>query len=412
MQARPTPGTLRTVTSTESLPDVPRTTCAPDSATLYETWSQLRDLGPIVEVENWDLLATARHDIVSRVLRDDRFGRDGTGFGQTDTHAHLTPTWNRYVRGSFMELDPPHHTRVRRHVAAAFSYRRVARLEPTIRSAATAAITAAGDSMDVVNDFATNIALSAISRLLDLPEHAHDAVVDWSHDIVRLFEPVADELVALRAEHATVEFVAMLQELIALRVANPGDDLVSALVQPSEGETLSEVEVIATVILLLNAGHEATVHAIANTLHVVVTDPEVRAALAERPIDDQIIAEFLRFDPPLQLFHRWALRSSDIEGVHIPVGTKLGLVFGGANRDPRQFARPDVIDLGRASNPHISFGAGVHRCIGAALARLEVRIALETFMAATSSRDLQVSRADRTDGIVFRGFSRLDIDLR
>lgn len=385
--------------------------------TLYRAWTAVRETGPLVYMEDWGMVLTARHDIVSGVLRDDRFGRDGTGVGARDPHAELTPDWNRYVRGSFMELDPPAHSRVRRTVSQAFSVRRISRLEPGLREKARTALDGAPGTLNLVSGYATPIALGAISELLDLPQDCHESVVSWSHDIVRLFEPSTGTDVAVQAERATGQFAALVEDLVRARRSNPRDDLLSALAAGGAAD-LTDIEIIATVILLLNAGHEATVHAITNAIRLIIEHPDAfetieRQVEMEGTIDDRAIAELLRFEPPLQLFHRWTLREVELAGTPLPPGVKVGLALGGANRDPRRFADPETIDLHRSDNPHLSFGSGVHRCIGASLASLELRIAIEEFVRATTARAIELTDAGAwIDSVVFRGRTGLSVTLR
>lgn len=391
---------------------------APRPENLYATWSAVREIGPVVYMDDWRMVVTARHEVVSRVLRDERFGRDGTGVGARDPHAAETPAWNRYVRGSFMELDPPAHSRIRRTVSQAFSVRRISRLEHGLRKEAQTAFDGAAGTLDLVSGYATPIALRAIADLLGLPDDCHESIVGWSHDIVRLFEPATSVEVARQAERATLQFVAFVESLIAARRTSPAADLLSALAGRGGSADLTDTEIIATVILLLNAGHEATVHAITNAIRLIIEAPGAFETIARQldeagTIGDRVIAELLRFEAPLQLFHRWTLTDVELAGARLAAGVKVGLVLGGANRDPRRFSDPEKMDLHRSDNPHLSFGAGVHRCLGAALASLELRVAIEEFMRAAPRGAVKTNEADAwIDSVVFRGRKALPVRLR
>jgi hypothetical protein len=235
----------------------------------------------------------------------------------------------------------------------------------------------------------------------------------WAAAIVAMYELGHDEAAAQRAEKAAVEFSEYLLVLARARRADPGDDLLSALVlAEAHGQRLSDAELVATCVLLLNAGHEATVNAFGNGLWALIRHPRqlawLRADLARVPT---AIEELLRFDTPLQLFRRWVYQDIAVGETRVKAGGQVGLIFGAANRDPAVFPAPDALRLDRAPNPHISFGAGIHFCLGAPLARLELAVAFTRLLARAARIDL-VHPPRFGKGYVIRGLTRLDVALR
>ena len=356
------------------------------------------------------------------MLKDRRFGRDIRGVtGEIDPRlysrnypAHL-PTWNRYIRGSFIDLEPPRHTRLRRLVQWAFTRRSTesyrARLEATADQALEKAVQAG--TMEAIAEYATPIPLVMIADLLGIPQADQPLLVSWSHDIVRVFDQGCTGEEGERAERAVSAFVEYIRQVLADRRRNPGSDLVSSLIAANhEGDRLDDDELIATCILTLNAGHEATVHAIGNGLLALASDPEQfevlksdPAGLAERATD-----EILRYDSPLQMFERWVLSDLNWSGTDLEHGTKVGLLFGSANHDESVFVEPERLDLGRIENPHVSFGAGVHYCVGAPLARVELEVAFAAFASRIERFELN-GEPERVRSLVFRGMRSLRLAL-
>jgi cytochrome P450 len=214
-----------------------------------------------------------------------------------------------------------------------------------------------------------------------------------------------------RAERATREFAARIAALAAERRVAPRDDLISALVAICDrGERLSEDELIATCMLLLNAGHEATANAAGNGLWALLRHPEQLARLhADPTLMPSAIDEMLRYDAPLQLFHRYVLEDTEWAGYKLRRGEKVGLLYGSANRDPRAFEQPDEFDVGRAPNRHLAFGAGSHFCLGAQLARLELEVLFGTLLERIPALRLDGDPPRYRPGLVFRGLERLPL---
>jgi cytochrome P450 len=224
--------------------------------------------------------------------------------------------------------------------------------------------------------------VTVIAELLGIPDEDRHLLRPWSAEICLMYELNPSEEYAQRAARASVEFGDYLAHLSRARRANPGGDLISGLTQVVvEGDRLTEDELVGTCVLLLNAGHEASVNGSGNGWWALFRNPGELARLRADPgLLPSAVEELLRYDTPLQLFERWVLEDSEVCGVQVPMGAELGLMFGSSNRDPDVFADPDRLDLGRDPNPHISFGAGIHFCLGAPLARLEMLVSFETIL--------------------------------
>lgn len=267
--------------------------------------------------------------------------------------------------------------------------------------------------MEVIADYATPIPLTMIAELLGVPLADQPQLVEWSHAMVRPFDEGCTGEEADLAEQATRDFIAYVGAMIEDRRAHPGDDLLTALVEAeTDGDRLTRDEVISTTILTLNAGHEATVQAIGNAWLALGRHPDQYRRLRDDPgLIPGAVDELLRFDTPLQMFERWVLEDADWEGTRLRRGTKVGLLFGSANHDEAAFSNPERLDVGRPAEGHVSFGAGVHYCVGAPLAKVELQVALERFVESVHSFEIAASHLERTPSLIFRGVESLPIAL-
>ena len=277
-------------------------------------------------------------------------------------------------------MEPPEHTRLRNLVNRAFVSRQVEKLGPRIAALADARIDAiaACGAADLIEAFATPIPVAVIADLLGVPRALGPQLLDWSHRMVAMYQFGVTRAVEESAAAAAAEFADFMRGYARARRVDLGDDLISQLlIAESEEGRLSEDELVAACILLLNAGHEATVHAIGNAVKTILErglDP--RTIFADGKATAAAVEELLRLDAPLHLFTRYALEDVEVSGVRLRKGEKIGLLLGAANRDPERFPDPDVFDPARDPNPHVAFGAGIHFCVGAPLARLEMATAL------------------------------------
>jgi cytochrome P450 len=371
----------------------------------------------------------ARHDDVRGLVLDRRLGRSlklarsqfrrtipqppGAPERHGETGWDRLPAYSRYVRVNLLETEGADHARVRRLVAAAFSPRRVRDLRGPIHAQVGRLLDArqGAGRVEFIADIAAPLPVQVIADLLGWPEDERDRLRPWSAQIVRLYEKdhTADD--EQRAERASREFAARIAALAAERADAPRDDLISALVAVrDQGERLSEDELIATCMLLLNAGHEATANAAGNGLWALLRHPEQLARLhADPALISSAVDEMLRYDAPLQLFHRYVLEDTEWGGYELRRGERVGLLYGSANRDPRVFERPDEFDVGRAPNRHLAFGAGTHFCLGAQLARLELEVLFGTLLERLPALRLDGEPPRYRPGLVFRGLERLNL---
>ncbi|MDZ7823750.1 MAG: cytochrome P450 [Ahrensia sp.] len=361
----------------------------------YAAYNALHHRGhPVFFWEQYGLWCFAGFDAVNALFRDKRFGRQilhvatRDELGLAPRPAHLK-NFDAVEQFSLLELEPPGHTRIRKLVNRAFVSRQVELLRPQIESLCHRLIDgfSSCSEIDLITDYATPIPLTTICRMLGVPLEAGQQLLDWSHAIVKMYmlDPTMEDQLA--ADKAAAEFAAFLREQIAIHKKHPCDDLLSRLIAETEdGECLTEAELISTVVVLLNAGHEATVHQLGNAVKSIIESGILPAQLfASEASAIATVEECLRFDAPLHMFTRYALEDLELnlEGANIVLkkGQKIGLLLGAANRDPRKFENPDLFWPERPFQANVSFGAGIHFCIGAPLARLELLVGLKTLFA-------------------------------
>jgi len=341
----------------------------------YPAYDRMRALGPVVYWQDYALPCTTSFAATNAVLRDRRFGR--VPLEPLGIPPHLAPFYAIEAH-SMLELEPPRHTRLRGLVLRAFTSRRIAALAPEIDALAHDLIdTLPGAEFDLLEHFARPLPVIIIARLLGVPESMTADLLRWSNAMVGMYQAGRSRAMEDAAAVAATEFSAFLRDYIDARRARPADDLITHLIAAEEdGQTLSTEEMIATCVLLLNAGHEATVHSLGLAVKTLLEH-----GLWPAPITDALVEECLRYDPALHLFTRWAYDDIDVMGVTIPHGAQLACLLGSANRCPRQWDQPDQFDPMRPAKPHTGFGAGLHFCLGAPLARLELQRALSVLTA-------------------------------
>lgn len=391
----------------------------------YPYYAQLRQSAPVWEAAS-GFLVLSRHADCARVLRDVRFGhlegedaaiRRGrargarrAGFFSDDPPSEREPT------RSFLVLNPPDHTRLRRLVSRSFTPRRVEELAPRIEAITDELLAAVNgkSSFDVVAALATPLPVAVISELFGVPDEDRPRIVKWSHALARSIEPAFllsdDERLAQIGSRD--EFAEYLTGEVARRRKDPGDDLISDLVARQDLEdSLTEAELVATCILILIAGHETTTNLISNGLYALLRHPgQLQEIAREHGIVPAAVEELLRFDSPVQLTMRVALEDADAGGVPVAKGTFVLLLLGAANRDPDAYDEPDRLDVRRQPNPHLAFGLGIHFCLGAPLARLETQIALRALVRRFHTMQL-ASEPTWKENAVLRGLQRLDVEV-
>ena len=376
----------------------------------YPYYHKLRAEVPVFKWEQYGYWCFPTHEDVNALLRDRRFGRQilhvatREELGLADVPERLKP-FHDFESHSLLELEPPVHSRLRGLVNRAFLSRQVEQLRPKIEALSNSLIDGfeAKGEVELLSAFATPIPVIVICELLGVPTDMAAQLLAWSHAMVSMYMAKRDRAVEDAAVAATIAFSDYMRALVQERRKSPAKDLLSELVRAeTEGQKLTEDELITTAILILNAGHEATVHSIGNGVKSLL-----ERGLQE-PITESLIEEILRFDAPLHLFTRYALEDMDYNGLKLRKGEEVGLMLGAANRDPARFENPDAFISTRTPNPHVSFGAGIHFCIGAPLARLEMLIAFQTLFARLPKLKL-AAKPRYKDAYHFHGLEELRV---
>jgi len=355
----------------------------------YATYERIRTAMPVFYWEEHKIWCFLNAADVAAVLRDRRFGREVLPRPgeppppEPGGPPHL-PAFSRLNRNSMLEREPPVHMRLRTLVNRAFVSRNIERLRPRIVALAHELIDRIEPDgrAELIAAYATPIPVVVIAELLGVPAEMAPQLLDWSHGIVGMFQLGRTRAMEDAAEQASIAFSDFLRSYVVERRRRPADDLISHLLAiEAAGERLSEDELIGTCILLLNAGHEATVHAIGNGVKTLLEQrTDLRGAFASPEATEATVEECLRFDPPLHLFNRYVQEDLEIAGVELRRGAAVAVVYGAANRDPARYPRAEVFDPSRppqgTAAAHLAFGGGIHFCLGAPLARLELQLAL------------------------------------
>jgi cytochrome P450 len=381
----------------------------------YPGFAAMRASAPVAWHDGLGMYLTFRHADAGAVLRDRRLGR----IWRLRWPEESLPAFTLLHLYSMLENEPPVHTRLRRLVAGAFARGHVERLRARIASVAAGL---ADDVLDAGSDgsvvdllplYAEPLPVAVIAELLGVPESDRGLLRPWSNAIVKMYEYGVTPAQRALAETAAAEYVAYIRGLIAIRHRCPGDDLLSELVaiRDTDGKRLSEDELIATAVLLQMAGHEASVNVVGNGVLALLQWPgELSRLVADRTLVPTAVEELIRYDSPLQLFERTATTDVDVGRVTVRAGEKIGALLGAANRDPAVFTEPDRLDVGRADNPHLGFGAGIHYCLGAPLARVELQVSLTTLLDRFPGVALAGEPVRRPE-FVIRGLSRLPVTV-
>lgn len=347
----------------------------------YEQLKALREIGKPVWHEGMQIFLAARHSDANDVFRNKSLGRIFTD----KSPEFEWETFNWLHSDSILDSEPPKHTRLRSLVAKAFNRNKIEGMRPAVERITQQLLNAidekvkSGESFDLIADYAEPLPVKIIADLLGFPESEEHLLRPWSQSIVKMYEVNPSEQYQIAAKKAAGEFAEYVRNLAEHRKTNPGQDLITDLAMVEEnGEKLNSHELVATCVLLLNAGHEASVNAFGNGMVAALERPEQAELLRKnsRAITETALEEFMRFDAPLHLFERTATVNTELGGVKIEKGQKIAALIGSANRDSTVFENADEMDLTRDPNPHIGFGAGIHFCLGAPLARLEMSVSL------------------------------------
>ena len=376
----------------------------------YPVYRKLRRRSPVHRsrlVGGWVLSA---HADVDRVLRDyKRFSND-------QRNSNRPQRFEAYAEEtrSLLRLDPPDHTRLRSLVGQAFTPRAVEQLRTRVERIVDELFDKIGDAgrFDAIEDLAYPLPITVIAEMVGVPAEDRDQFKTWSSDVARVLEPGTSEEEARRSLRSRAALSEYFNKIIAQRQVEPRDDLISALIAAEdEGDKLSRDETLATLVLLLVAGNETTKNLIGNGLLALLRQPDQLQRLRDNPeMIESAIEELLRFDSPVQLDGRTALEDVEIGGKQVRKGQQIVLLIGAANRDPEVFADPDRLDLGREAQSHISFGRGIHHCLGAPLARIEGQVAFRKLLERFSEIRLDGLPRFR-DHVVLRGLRSLPVKV-
>jgi len=380
---------------------------------------RLRAEGPVRPVtlpRGLQAWVVTRYADVRAALADGRLHKDSRQiddlFERHSTNPERFIGGGESLIGHMLNSDPPDHERLRRLVNKAFTARRIEQLRPRIEEIAAGLLADIGAKADVdlLDAFAFPLPITVICELLGVPAEDRDDFRTWSNVLISGgVEPGV-------VQQAAVDMAGYLSNMIATKRAEPGDDMMSALVTVADaGDRLSHDELIAMAFLLLVAGHETTVNLIANGVLALIDNPDQFAALrADRALLPGAIEEFLRFESPVKnATLRYTIEPTDIGGVVVPAGEFIVLALGSANRDPGRYADPDSLDIRRDTGGHMAFGHGIHYCLGAPLARLEAEIAFNGLLDAYDRIELAVPVEDLRwrPGVIIRGLERFPVHL-
>jgi cytochrome P450 len=383
----------------------------------YPFYKELRETAPIFFYEPWGKWILTRYEDVNFLLRDKRLGRViDLKPEERKPRNNIETAYEVSRDGSLMEIEPPDHTRIKDVFHQTFTPKRVRELSGKIHTLCNTLVDGLLErdkrQVDLIEDFAQTIPVTVIADLLGIPEHDRHNLVPWSRGIIGWFEPERTTEMEREAVRCAQEFMTYLKKLIPLKRQQPSDDLLCAMiaVHDNEPERMSEQELINNCILLLNAGHEAVVNVIGNGMYALLRHREQWENLkADASLIPTAIEEMMRFDTPLQFFERFVLEDMIYKTFTWERGTKLCLYYASANHDPEVFNNPEAFDITRDPNPHIAFGLGLHYCIGAPLARVELQAALRTLSQRLPNLCLISEQAEYQPKNVFRYLRNLQV---
>ena len=391
----------------------------------YAAYRRLREEAPVYHAhesgrEIWIL---SRYEDVATLLRDPRASVDRAfqpkpvpvDPNEDPASVHPLARALRVLSRVMLFRDPPDHTRLRGLVSKAFTPRVAEALRPRILKRVDELLDARANDgeMDLIHDFATPLPLLVIAELLGVPTEEYPSLKRWSDDLALMLDGTVAAGAIARAVPSAMEFIAFLREVVAARRRAPREDLLSGLLAAqaqAPGADLTEDEILGTAVILLGAGHETTTNLIGNGMLALLRHPSERVRLArDGSLLPSAVEEILRFDSPVQATSRTFPEPVLVGGHEIPAGREIGLLLGAANRDPAQFVDPERFDVGRAENRHLSFGHGIHFCLGAGLARVEAEVALGALLARHPKLTLAADTLVWRPGFLLRGVESLRV---
>lgn len=377
----------------------------------YPVYDMLRQHAPIFFWENWRFYFLSRYDDCAALLRDNRLGQGE--FNEDWSPPESQKDLIRLQKDWMLLKDPPDHTRLRGLVFKAFTPRMVEQLRDTIQAITDRLLDEVQDKgeMDLMAALAYPLPVTVIAEMLGIPRHDQDQFHEWSNALARSLDLTDVTAVYDKASEAAAVFTEYLADLAEQRRRQPQNDLLSALVAvENEGEHLTANELYATSSLLFVAGHETTINLIGNGTLALLRHPDQLALLKENGgVMKTAVEELLRYDSPVQMTSRMALEDITYKGHTFKRGTQVGFLLGAANHDPERFENPGQLDITRQKNQHLSFGGGIHYCLGAPLARLEGEIALTTLLRRMPDLQLATETPEYGDNYLLRGLKSLPL---
>ena len=391
----------------------------------YPTFEEFRSRTPIFWDEINNLLFVTRHKDVRNIQTSKIFGTTHSHIDnfESDVQSSNVPlTYVGYKRSekyesydyfwkseqfSLLNLEGELHKELRGLVAKAFLPRSVQKLLPFMEEKSMELLGEKNESnFDLLKDYAQPYSISIIGELLGVPTSDHAKFLDWSHKIVKMYDFKVTDIDAINAENAAKDFFDYAQDLLDRRRVNPEDDMITRLSQVSENDVrLTDHQIICTIILLLNAGHEATVNTLGNGFYGLLSNQKTyEQVIKESSTMTDVVEELIRWDSPLQFFQRYVLEDTEIENYKIPKGSKVAILLGSANRDPEVFDKPSELNFNRENKDHSSWGGGIHFCIGAHLARLELEVSFKHLLKQNLSLEME---PERTGAFGIRGYENL-----
>ena len=391
----------------------------------YPTFEEFRNITPIFWDEGNNLLFVTRHKDVRNIQTSKMFGTTHNHIEnfESDVQSSKVPlTYVGYKRSekyesydyfwkseqfSLLNLEGELHKELRGLVAKAFLPRAVQKLVPFMEEKSIELLSKKNSSsFDLLKDYAQPYSISIIGELLGVPASDHAKFLDWSHKIVKMYDFRVNDVDAENAENAARDFFDYAQDLLDRRRVEPKDDMITRLSQVSENDVrLTDHQIICTIILLLNAGHEATVNTLGNGFYGLLSSQKTSEQISEESSTmNDIVEELIRWDSPLQFFQRYVLEDAEIGNYKIPKGSKVAILLGSANRDPEVFDNPSELNFNRENKDHSSWGGGIHFCIGAHLARLELEVSFKHLLKQNLSLKAE---PERTGAFGIRGYKNL-----
>ena len=380
----------------------------------YPFMKDLREMSPVVLDKTTDLQLVTRFDGVKNIQTSKNFSSSPPNDLEGSESSIIDPKEYEYFwkteEFSLLNLEGQLHGDLRNLVAKAFSNRQVQELRPFMENKSSNLLESLkGEEFDLLKDYAQPYSISVIGKLLGVPEDMYEKFLDWSNKIVKMYDLKVSDNDSTDAENAAKEFYEYTLSLIDHKVNTPGDDMITRLANVTENDQkLTKNQIICTVILLLNAGHEATVNTIGNSIVTLASNNIDTLNLDKKYNIKNIIEELIRFDSPLQFFQRWVLDDDYVGGIEIEKHSKVAILLGSANRDANSFLDPDKINFERSNLSHTSFGGGVHFCLGAHLARLELEVSFHNLF---SNSILLENQPERTGAFGIRGYKEVQVKI-